>query len=317
MSNMADNNSMKNVGDSFKQQFNRNPAFKERQAQLESIVKSDPDVQAFLSQQQLTFDDEIVQKSFSKLYEFARENGNQALGRKKFELYAPSLIMNVNYIDVDYHPTENFIQLQKAEELDRRVTMVSMPKTLKEASFESMTPEDYENRYEAIQKSLQFINAYKNNPNTYHKGLYLHGQFGVGKTYILAALVNALAKQGVKSTLVHYPELLVDLKARIRTNTVDQRVNEIKQAPVLVLDDIGAESNSEWVRDDVLGVILQHRMQEQLSTFFTSNFTMAELEQFLTTTRDGADIAKSARIMERIKYLSEEVEVEGRDRRNG
>lgn len=314
---MADDKQLKNVGDSFKQQINRNPAFKERQAKIAEIVQKDPAVQAFLQAHQLTFEDEIVKKSFSKLYEFARENGNQALGQKKFNLYAPSLIMNVNFIDVDYHPTQDFIKLQQAEELSKRVTMVSMPKSLRSASFEAMSPNDYQDRYEAIQKSLEFINAYTKDPNTFHKGLYLHGQFGVGKTHILAALVNTLAERGVKSSMVHYPELLVDLKSRIRTNTVDQRVNEFKQAPILVLDDIGAESNSEWVRDDVLGVILQYRMQEQLATFFTSNFTMPELEQFLTTTREGADVAKAARIMERIKYLSEAVEVGGRDRRNG
>lgn len=61
---MADNNQMKNVGDSLKQQFNRNPMFKERQAKIEGIVQSDPDVQDFLAKHQLTFEDEIVKKSF-------------------------------------------------------------------------------------------------------------------------------------------------------------------------------------------------------------------------------------------------------------
>src|SRR5699024_12760513 len=102
-----------------------------------------------------------------------------------------------------------------------------------------------------------------------------------------------------------------------RTSPVDQIVNAIKHAQVVVLDEIGAECNREWVRDDVLGVILQYRMQEQLSTFFTSNFSMAEVEEFLMTTREGVDVAKSSRIMQRIKYLSEEITVGGRDRRNG
>ena len=66
---MADNNQMKNVGDSLKQQFK---TMFRRQAKIEGIVQSDPDVQAFLAKHQLTFEDEIVKKSFSKLYEFAR-----------------------------------------------------------------------------------------------------------------------------------------------------------------------------------------------------------------------------------------------------
>ena len=38
--------------------------------------------------------------------------------------------------------------------------------------------------------------------------------------------------------------------------------------PVLILDDIGSEMNTQWVRDEVLGPILQFRMLEELPTFF-------------------------------------------------
>ena len=44
---------------------------------------------------------------------------------------------------------------------------------------------------------------------------------------------------------------------------------------------------SSWIRDEVFGVILQYRMQEQLPTFFSSNFTMDELEQHLSVTQRG------------------------------
>ena len=53
--------------------------------------------------------------------------------------------------------------------------------------------------------------------------------------------------------------------------------DEVKKTEVLVLDDIGAESNNDWIRDNILQVILQYRMQENLPTFFTSNLTMLEL----------------------------------------
>jgi len=49
----------------------------------------------------------------------------------------------------------------------------------------------------------------------------------------------------------------------------------------LILDDIGAESISEWVRDEVLGAILQYRMSENLPTCYTSNFDYELLEQYL------------------------------------
>ena len=44
---------------------------------------------------------------------------------------------------------------------------------------------------------------------------------------------------------------------------------------------------SAWVRDEILQVILQHRMQENLPTFFTSNFNFEELERHFAASRNG------------------------------
>ena len=73
---------------------------------------------------------------------------------------------------------------------------------------------------------------------------------------------------------------------------------------ILLIDDIGAENNSAWARDEVLGTILQYRMDNDLSTFFTSNFTIEELESVLSETSKGTDEIKARRIIERIKYLT-------------
>ena len=89
-----------------------------------------------------------------------------------------------------------------------------------------------------------------------------------------------------------------------------------KQADVLMLDDIGAETLSAWFRDEVLGAILQYRMMEQLPVFFTSNYTMDQLEEILaTTTKGDVERVKAGRIMERIKQVSTEVFVSGSNRR--
>ena len=73
---------------------------------------------------------------------------------------------------------------------------------------------------------------------------------------------------------------------------------------ILLIDDIGAENNSAWARDEVLGTILQYRLDNDLSTFFTSNFTIEELESVLSETSKGTDEIKARRIIERIKYLT-------------
>ena len=100
--------------------------------------------------------------------------------------------------------------------------------------------------------------------------------------------------------------LLKRLKASFTDYNYDEVLDEIMNCDVLLIDDIGAENNSPWARDEVLGTILQHRMNNDLTTFFTSNFTIDELEQVLSETSKGSDIIKARRIIERIRYLTVE-----------
>ena len=93
-------------------------------------------------------------------------------------------------------------------------------------------------------------------------------------------------------------------------------VDELKLSEVLILDDIGAEQSTAWVRDEILQVILQYRRQENLPTFFTSNFNFEELEQHFAKGKHGNDETWEARrVMERIRYLAEETRLEGVNRR--
>src|SRR5690625_6268764 len=79
-----------------------------------------------------------------------------------------------------------------------------------------------------------------------------------------------------------------------------------------MIDDIGAETQSAWFRDEVLGSILQYRMMEKLPVFFTSNYSLEQLEKQLSkTTRGGVEKVKAGRIMERIRQVSKEVSLFG------
>ncbi len=79
------------------------------------------------------------------------------------------------------------------------------------------------------------------------------------------------------------------LKMGSEDGSVKEQIDAVKEAEVLVLDDIGAEQFS-WIRDDVLQVILQYRMIEELPTFFTSNYSFADLEAKLSNGRQGDEI---------------------------
>ena len=85
---------------------------------------------------------------------------------------------------------------------------------------------------------------------------------------------------------------------------------------LLLLDDIGAESVSAWSRDEILGPILQYRMEEKLPTFFTSNLSIDELEKFLAINSSSVERVKARRIVERIRQLTVNLELISENRRN-
>lgn len=187
-----------------------------------------------------------------------------------------------------------------------------MPEKLKSARMSEIDIDDAK-RVGIIKWLKNFYNTYQENPK--QKGLYLHGSFGSGKTYLICAMLNELAKKDVDITIVYYPELLRSLKEAFDTDFAS-RIDNLKRVSILFLDDIGAESVTAWARDEILGTILQYRMDASLPTFFTSNLNIIELEEHLSSTRDKVDKVKSRRIIERIKNLTDDAELISKNRRS-
>ena len=209
---------------------------------------------------------------------------------------------NDSDIEFCYIPCKYKKELDKNNQYRDNIYYFNISENLKNASMKTIDTKD-KNRFEAIKWIDNFINQYTKGIKC--KGIYLNGNFGCGKTYLLSAMLNELAKRGHKVAIVYYPEFLRALKESF--NTTDEfknKFNYIKKVELLLLDDIGAETVTEWSRDEILGTILQYRMEENLPTLFTSNLTMKELETHLSTTNKEIDNVKARRIMERIKHLT-------------
>lgn len=202
------------------------------------------------------------------------------------------------HLEFVYKPCKYY----KENQIDNHTTFFETPKSLMNASLSDLINE--KERSGVFKYIKDFLKKKMKNEKV--KGLYLSGSFGSGKSYILSALVNELSNKGFKTVNIYYPALLKRLKSSFNEDNYDEVLDEIMMSDVLLIDDIGAENNSAWSRDEVLSTILQYRMDNELTTFFTSNYTIEELENFLSETNKGNDIIKARRIIERIKYLTVE-----------
>lgn len=216
-------------------------------------------------------------------------------------------VVNTDYIEFVYKPCKHY----KSNQIKNKTTFFETPKVLTNASLSDLIDEKERN---VIKKYIKdFLKKKVNNDPV--KGLYLSGSFGSGKSYILSALLNELSLKGFRTVNVYYPSLLKRLKTSFNEYNYDEVIDEIMTSDILLIDDIGAENNSAWARDEVLGTILQYRMDNELTTFFTSNFTIEELEGFLSETSKGTDEIKARRIIERIKYLTIEEKLISKNKR--
>jgi primosomal protein DnaI len=136
------------------------------------------------------------------------------------------------------------------------------------------------------------------------KGLYIFGKYATGKSYVMSAVAQALALRGVSVLFVYMPDLVRSIKQGMNEGNLEERVNQLKQADVLMMDDIGGENMSTWFRDEVLVPVLQYRLSARLPVFMTSNLDFIQLVESLTLTKDETGRAKAARLVQRIKDLT-------------
>lgn len=205
-----------------------------------------------------------------------------------------------------------YAKCKKLKEYENILNEKDENNELKNARMKDIDVSD-KNRIELIKFLKKFYDEY--NIKSSPKGLYLHGSFGSGKTFLLACLLNELEiKKNISYEIVYYPELLRTLKEDL--SLVESKVSYYSNVEILVIDDIGAENVTNWGRDEILGTILQERMNKHKTTFFTSNLDINELEKHLSCSKDNVDNVKSRRIIERIKQLTIDMPLISVNRRN-
>jgi DNA replication protein DnaC len=135
-----------------------------------------------------------------------------------------------------------------------------------------------------FQKDRSLANAYEAAQDFAKKPdgwLVLIGGYGCGKTHLAAAVANACIQQGQSALFVVVPDLLDHLRATYSpysTSTYDERFQEIRSAPLLILDDLGTQATTPWAQEKLFQ-IFNHRYNARLPTVITSNHTLEELDK--------------------------------------
>ncbi|MBY7143192.1 primosomal protein DnaI [Virgibacillus sp. NKC19-3] len=307
---------MEPVQSTLRKWMQENKHFKENYTKVKQEVLSDPEIKDFIAKHpQLTQLE--MEKSLIKLYEYKTQSKQcdhcSSFGGciNMIQGYSPILHVENNEIRLSYEKCHNRIAYEKQIEQQNLIQSLYMPREILDATIDDID-NDVE-RVRAIRELIYFVEQAKS--DLPKKGIYFHGPFGVGKTYFLGALANKLKEYHISSTLIYMPEFVREMKASMKDDSINEKIELFKKADVLMLDDIGAEMQSAWFRDEILGSILQYRMMEKLPVFFTSNYDLDQLESQLAATRSGVETVKAGRIIERIKQVSKSVEIIGENRR--
>ncbi|MBH0230112.1 primosomal protein DnaI [Halobacillus yeomjeoni] len=309
---------MEPIQKSLQKWMRNNKQFQERMTRMKQEVLKSKEIQNLMADHP-SITEKAVEKQLIKLYEYQTQSKNCEKCPSREECinilpgYTPRLEVEGEEIKLAYDKCRRQKKLEHQKNQRSLVKSLHMPREILEATIERLDYED-QDRGEAVMKTLQYIESLDDELPS--KGLFFHGPFGVGKTYFLGAIANALSSKNIPSMIIYMPELVREIKSSIKDDSMNEKVEAFKETPVLMLDDIGAESQSAWFRDEILGSILHYRMMERLPVFFTSNYSLDELEKVLmTSNRGNVEQVKAERITERIRQLSQPVEVNGQNRR--
>jgi DNA replication protein DnaC len=174
---------------------------------------------------------------------------------------------------------------QREWEISRRDARVStlrersgLSKRMKGYALDNFDHEVSRSTQKALAKVMDYIMNWSENQET-GRGLYLCGDVGTGKTHLAVAVMNELiSRKRVPSLFVTVPELLDNLRGAYNDpgRNLDEWMDAVKNADLLLLDDLGSERPTEWVQERVF-VIVNHRYREALPTIFTSNIGPKDL----------------------------------------
>ncbi|WP_028547379.1 primosomal protein DnaI [Paenibacillus sp. UNC451MF] len=302
-----------------------NPKYRQQAEEKIKQIMADPLVQKFRAKYPM-LDDYTIKINMNRLYQYVTEHNTcsrcPGLDKCPNDFTGHYTMLSVEESDkgprlYDYKVScKKFVSQQSQDAIRSRIRSFYVDEQALSQGYSSTEIFDKDpNREEAVDLLISYILQTKQE-GLQKKGLYLAGSFGTGKTFLMCYMLHELAKSGYTGAIVYMPDFAEDLKAMFQDPMkLKETIDVLKETDLLVFDDIGAENLNPWLRDHVMGAILNYRMNRK-PTFFTSNHDLKALEQhFSFTSKDGDEEFKGRRIMDRIRPFVDVVLVNGYNKR--
>ncbi len=128
-----------------------------------------------------------------------------------------------------------------------------------------------------LEKALELARNYAQHPQGW---LVFTGIYGCGKTHLAAAIGHECQDRGIGVVFVTVPDLLDYLRVTYNPGapvTFDQRFHLVRNAPLLILDDLNSENASPWAKEKLFQ-IMDYRYVSQLPTVITTPIAVENLD---------------------------------------
>lgn len=154
-------------------------------------------------------------------------------------------------------------------------------------------------------KLILAMQRYVDNFKKFHtegKGILLYGSVGTGKTFLAACTANALIDKGIPTMVTSVSYIANKLMGMFEGK--NEYIESLNAYPLLVLDDLGAERNTEFM-NEVVYTIINARYKAKLPLIVTTNLTTEQLKAPTDVTM--------ARTYSRVLEMCFPIKVEGVD----
>ena len=187
-----------------------------------------------------------------------------------------------SYITTRNEPCKKYIEEM---EIDTKYIVKDFPSTWKKSKIKSLDLSD--NRRPLIK---EFANIVKGKS---HRWLFVKGNHKVGKSFVLVTFANEFIALGLGQVAVinsaKQLKALADL-AYADKDAFNKIFSILCKVPLLVVDDFGQEYKNEFLRDQIVIPLLIERSHLEKPTFFSSEFTINEIQKLYSVGKNGGEI---------------------------